>query len=117
MIPARMIADLDAAIGRRGETVTLRRGALAPFADVAVKAIVRAVAPDEIAGGIQAGDVHIILSPTGLAGSAWAAAMPGGAIPRIGDGIVIQGRRKAVTGVNAIHVSDTLVRIELQARA
>jgi hypothetical protein len=87
---------------------------------------VRAYAPDEIAGGVMATDLKVILSPTGLNDAAWIAAQTDPApsagfsidrrLPKIGEKAIINGRVHNIQGVMPIRVNDTLVRIELQVR-
>jgi hypothetical protein len=107
--PAQMIADLDAALARRGEDVTVRRytapsGTPRPKTDIATRATVRAVKPEELAGEIDQTASKVVLSPTGL----------GALLPlRKGDKIVIQGDERHVELPKPIVVGGTLVRIEL----
>jgi hypothetical protein len=118
---ATTIQRLDASIARTGEPVILRRGVSAPFTDLPVTAHVRGYQADEIAGGIMAGDLRVIISATGLDNPAWIAATPVNGtvdrrIPKINDKIIVQGRSRAVQTVNAIHIANLLTRIEMQVR-
>lgn len=102
MTPTQTIADLDAAIARRGESITLKRGA-----DTAtVKALVRGKSTSELAG--TSGQMHwtIVLSPTGLGSFG---------TPRQGDDVTIKGRECEVSFAEPVHMNGTLVRINLEA--
>lgn len=109
MTPAQMIADLDAALARRGEDVIVRRytapsGDPRPKTDIAVRASVRAVKAEELAGEIDQKALKVVLSPTGLA-----ALLP----LKKGDKIVVQGKDRHVELPKPIFVGGTLVRIDL----
>jgi hypothetical protein len=107
--PAQIIADLDAALARRGEIVTVRRytaptGDPRPKTDIASRASVRAVKPEELAGEIDQTGSKIVLSPTGI----------GSLLPlRKGDKIVVQGRERNIELPKPIFVDGTLVRIDV----
>lgn len=119
------IARLDASLARRGEWITLRRGT-GPFTDLPVRANVRAFTPDEITAGVMAGDLKVVLSPTGLDAPAWIAAQtepapPAGfnvdrRLPTKGERAIVQGRSRSVEAVMPIRVNDVVVRIEMQVR-
>lgn len=125
MTSAEAIADLDAALASEGEDVVLRRGAQAPFTDLTVRAHVRHIRPDEVSGGIVAGDSMVTISPTGLDQAAWmAAAGSVGAAPfavdrrppKVGDRIIVQGRLRRVEHAAPILMAGVLVRINMQVR-
>lgn len=107
--PAGMIARLDDALSRRGQTVTLRRLVPdAPAVEQQVRAVVRGYRPDELTGGITIGASKVILSPTSLTGSPFAAAYP-----QAGDKMMVGGRLRNVEGADPIIVNDVLVRMNL----
>lgn len=102
--PAGMIARLDAAIARRGQTVTLRKTNTA-VGQVTVGGHVRNFKPDEIVGIIQQGDTNVIVSPTGLETFG---------VPPINGFVVIDGVPRRIVGVTPMKSANTLVRIEIQ---
>lgn len=109
MTPAEMIADLDAALARRGEEIVVRRytattGTPRPKIDITVRAAVRPVKPEELVGGIDQTFSKVVLSPTGLS-----ALLP----LRKGDKVVIQGRERNIEFPKPIVDGDKLVRINL----
>jgi len=114
-----LIASLDAALKRAGQTITLRRqSGTAPSItnyDVSIMAAVRSYAPEELVGGISMTDSKVVISPSGLA--AWPGdgngSNPAPDIPKINDKVVIAGRVRNVKVVGPIYIGDVLVRIEL----
>jgi hypothetical protein len=107
--PAAMIARLDDALTRRGEDVTVRRYTAAtgnprPKTDIATRASVRAVRPEQLVGNIDQTASNAALSPTGLS-----ALLP----LRKGDKVVVDGRERNIEFVKPIRVGGTLVRIDL----
>lgn len=99
---AAMIARLDEAIARRGQTVTITKHDNS--ASVAVKAHVRAVKAEDLVGPVQQTMSKVILSPTGL----------DTVLPlRKGDKVVVDGRGRQIEYVSPMKSGDTLVRIEL----
>lgn len=129
MTPAKMIADLDAALARAGTPVTLRRLTTPSPTDLVVPASARSYMPEEITGGIKAGDEKLVLSPTGLDDAAWVAAFSatGGQslaapfdvspnLPKAGDKVVVNNRLRSIAAVMPVRVAGTVVRIEAQAR-
>lgn len=129
MRPAKIIADLDAALARAGTSVTLRRETTPTPTDLVVRAAERPFAPDELTGGIRAGDHRLVISPTGLDAAAWVAAFaatggqslatpfdvdPG--LPRRGDSVIIANRLRTIENVRPIFMDETVVRIEMAAR-
>jgi hypothetical protein len=102
--PAGMIARMDAAISRRGQTITLRRGTTVQTC----KAVVRGYEVEKITGTISVADRHVIVSPTGLGDFG---------IPHGSDEFLSNGRPFRVQGdVNPIYVDDVLVRVEMRVR-
>lgn len=107
--PAEIIARLDASLARRGEEVVVRRytattGTPRPKIDIAVRASVRPVNPEELVGGIDQTFSKVVLSPTGISEL----------LPlRKGDKVVIQGRERNIEFPKPIFDGDTLVRIKL----
>lgn len=110
--PAGAIDRLDAALARRGETVTVRRytaptGSPRPKTDISTRANVRPVSPDEVVGSIDQTASKVILSPTGLSGL----------LPLLkGDKVVVAGAEKNVEFHAHIRMGDVLVRIELTVK-
>lgn len=110
MTPAQMIADLDGALRRVGQSATLERRV--PNADAITKAVrvsVRGYDPKVVTDTIAIGSSKVVLSPTSLAGSPFAAEWP-----RALDKIVISGRRRNIEAAEPIVIDDVLVRINLQ---
>lgn len=108
------IADLDALIEERGETIRLQRLTTGPEGEQSVfeakvKANVRAASPSDL---IEAGarSTIIVLSPTALAASRF----PG--LPRKDDPVYVQGDRMNIEEVAPVYVGDTLVRVKLACR-
>jgi len=102
--PAGMIARLEDALDRRGQSVTLSKIGDSPATSGMIKAHVRAVKEDEIVGPVQQTWSKVILSPTGL----------GVFLPlRKGDKCTIDGRPRQIEFYQPIKSADTLVRIEL----
>lgn len=129
MTPAKMIADLDAALARAGTSVTLRRLTTPSATDLVVPASARSYMPEEITGGVKSGDEKIVVSPTGLDDPAWVAAFAatGGQsqaapfdvspnLPKAGDKVIVNNRLRSIEAVMPVRIADTVVRIEAQAR-
>lgn len=74
-------ADVARMIDRYGETVTLRRPGT-PNVDVAVKARVEQLRPDELVGEIAQFDRRVVISNAEIAAAAW----PGP--PKRGDRVI-----------------------------
>lgn len=110
MSPDQALDLLQLHLAMHGETVTVRRytaatGTPRPKTEVAgVKAHVRALRVDELAGSITQNHLKVILSPTGLN-----ALLP----LRKDDKVLIAGAEKNVDFASHIRVADVLVRIEL----
>lgn len=125
MTPARTIATLDRMLTASGEEITLRRGTVAPFTDLAVRASVRHYDGQELTGGIVAGDAKVVISPTGLDATAWVNAAgaagtppfnPDRRIPRVGDRAIIAGRNRRIEFSKPVLVDGVLVRVDLTVR-
>ncbi len=109
MTPAAAIAMLDRQLAQHGQSVTLRRlVSNQPDAEHATRAFVRNYRPQEVTAGITIGSSNVVLSPTGLAGSAFAADLP-----KAVDKIVILGRQRNILAAEPVVVDDVLVRINL----
>jgi hypothetical protein len=106
MTPAQQIADLDAALARRGTSVQLRK-TNTHVGQVTVLAKWRGYKPDEIAGIIQQGDSKVIISPTGLDAFG---------IPPQNGYVVISNVPRRIIAPTPIYDGGVLVRIELQVR-
>lgn len=110
MTPAQAIAILDRQLATKGTAVVWRRYAgLGPArspADVALRASVRGYQPQEIVGGVAAGDARVILSPTDVApaGRGW---------PVIGDFIVVGGREMRIKAAPVVRMDGQVVRVDM----
>lgn len=109
MTPASAISSLDAQLAEHGENVIVRRytapsGDPRPKTDVPVRAFVRAVRPEDLAGEIDQTASKVVLSPTGLA-----TLLP----LKKGDKIVVQGKERHVELPKPILLSNALVRIDV----
>lgn len=104
--PAKLIADLDAALAQAGEDVLIHTVAAGvPDAGASARASVRGYKPDELAGDINQSDRKLVLSPTDVPTP-----------PEEDDKVTIAGKTFNIEAVEAIRVQNVLVRIELQAR-
>ena len=74
-----LIAELDSALAQYGEDIILRRTVGPINIDVTCRARVDAATVQQIAAGILATDLNIIISPTQINNAQW----PGGTIPGI----------------------------------
>lgn len=106
------LADLDKALTRRGESITIRRytaptGDPRPKIEATVRAVVRPVSGDELVGEIDQTYSTVITSPTGLS-----ALLP----LRASDKVVIQGRERNIEFPQPIYDGDRLVRIVLTVK-
>ncbi|MBR2689170.1 MAG: hypothetical protein IKE42_15060 [Aquamicrobium sp.] len=106
LTPAQQIADLDAALARRGTSIHLRKTNSA-VGQVTVPAKWRGYKPDEVMGIIRAGDTKIVVSPTGLATFG---------IPPQNGYAVIDGAPRLIVVPLPIYDGGVLVRIELTVR-
>jgi hypothetical protein len=99
--PAGLIARLDDSLSRRGETVTVTRGATT----ATVNAHVRTVSEKEVVGDVKSDWRVVILSPTGLS-----SLLP---LAR-GDKIVVETDLTLnVELVKTIRLDDVLVRMNV----
>jgi len=133
--PSAAIAQLDRALARNGQDITLQRLTLGPNGQqiafsVGCRAMVTGYQASElIAGsGIVQGDSHVILSPTEINEAQWpgpSIVAAGGAAPgtdaRVpsksrGDRCVIAGKARAVEAGTPFYIDGELVRIELQVK-
>jgi hypothetical protein len=103
--PAEAIAELDAALVKTGQTVTLRRGVAPAVVTATVKAFVRGYKPEEIVGTITQRSRKVILSPTGLTAFR---------TPLENQQIAIDSQPFTIKAVDPIKMADVLVRIVLQ---
>jgi len=106
LTPAQQIADLDAALERRGTAIQLRKTNSAA-GQVTVPAKWRGYKPDEVMGIILAGDTKVILSPTGLETFG---------IPPQNGYAVVGGVPRRIIVPTPIYDGGVLVRIELTVR-
>lgn len=112
MTPSQAIAQIDRQIARHGQTVTLRR--LSPNLSTTIRAFVRGYQPDELQGGIEQGTRSVTISPTSLAGTAWAAFDD---LPDALDSVLIDGRKHTfMQAPEIVKVGDTVVRINAVVR-
>lgn len=112
MTPAHATAALDRQIAAHGQAVTLRKNGAAVdgSADVTVRAFVRGYRPEELAGGVQQTDSQVVLSPSALIGTVFAAGT------RRLDKILIDGRLRNIEGANPVRLNGVIVRHELWVR-
>lgn len=112
MSAADAIADLDAEIAENGQEIWLRKnGAVADGSvDVQLRAFVRGYKPEELAGGVQQTDSQVVLSPSVLVGTPFAAG-----VKRL-DKILIDGRLRNIEGANPVRLNGVIVRHELWIR-
>lgn len=102
--PAGMIARLDAAIARRGQSIQLQRGA---GAVCACKAFVEEYDPRLITGVVTLADRKVIVSPTGLGAFG---------LPRAQDDFATGSRVGKIQSVEPKARDDVLVRVEMRVR-
>lgn len=107
MNPNPIIRALDQALQRTGQDVSLRR---VGQDDLAVRARVRDYTVSELAGAIQQGDSHVIMSPTEMTAANWPAP------PKKGDRLLVGARVCLVETVAPKHVDGEAVRYELVVR-
>jgi hypothetical protein len=99
--PAEAIAELDAALVKTGQTVTMRRGVAPVIVTATVKAFVRGYKPEELVGTITQRSRKVILSATFRT-------------PLEQQQVSIDGQPFTIKAVDPIKMADVLVRIELQ---
>lgn len=120
-----LIAALDGALASYGEDIILRRTVGSINIDVTCRARVDAATTEQIAAGILATGLNIIMSPTQINDAQW----PGGTIPlqppfdvdqrvpRAGtlDKVLLRGfAPRAVSFVDPKFINGELVRINLR---
>jgi hypothetical protein len=123
-----LIAALDAALAQSGEDIILRRviGAAPNLAniDVRCRARVDAMSVEQIAAGIPATDLNLIMSPTEINEAQW----PGGTVPQLPpfnidqrvprengpDKVIVRGQLRQVARSKPFIVGGELVRLELR---
>lgn len=119
------IDALDRALKRSGQPVILRLvvgSSPQVFTDVAVNAIVRGYAPQQLLGSIIQQDSLVIMSPTEINAAGWPGLTQGvGPDVRVpsknrGDQVIINGAKRAVQAAEGIFMGTVLVRIEIQVR-
>lgn len=119
--PAGMIARLDDALARRGETCILRRKEGNPLTtkDCAVRASMRDLTAQELVGtGMQAAS-EVIMSMTQVLAAGWPAGhivTPGAVdprVPRANDFIVVKEKQRQVKIAKAKAIDDVIVRVVL----
>lgn len=127
MTPAEAIAALDDALEAAGDQITLRRlvgtANQVPFS-ATLPAHPRGYRASEMVSGVQQGDTRVIISPTHIEASGWPGASPARLgdegldrrVPRKGDEVWIQGRKRAVESCDPIYMAGVLVRLILQVR-
>jgi hypothetical protein len=112
MSPADAIEMLDRQIAEHGQTITLERLVPnQPAVTATVRGFTRGYKPDELANGVQQGDSTVVLSPSSLAGTPFAATLP-----TINNKAVFHGRRRNVIMADPVYINDVLVRVNLQVR-
>ncbi len=110
--PAKLIADLDAALLDAGEDAILRRLTLGPNSiqipfDADVRASIRPLKAEELVGNIDQTWSRVVLSPTDINRAQFPLPI------RKGFKIVQGGKVRNVEFVKAINVQNVLVRIDL----
>lgn len=104
MTPDQAISMLDRQLAQHGQTVKLRKGNTAA-GEATVKAFVRGIAAEEIAGTITQSDKKVTVSPTGLATFG---------MPAAGGSVVVDGTPRAIVGSPEIlKMDDVIVRINM----
>jgi hypothetical protein len=123
-----LIAALDEALAQVGEDVILRRVVgTAPNqvnVDVRCRAKVDAIRIEQIAAGIPATDLNVVMSPTQINEAQW----PGGTIPQVPpfnidqrvprangpDKMIVRGQLRQVAFSDPKFVAGELVRLDLR---
>ena len=115
----RLVDQLDRSLARRGEDAVLRRriGTSPNFVEVPVRIHFRGYRAEEVVGGIFQGDSLAILSPSQIeAADTWPGAAGGGKMPKINDGLTVQGRVRNVQAAPVICENGEPIRIDMQVR-
>lgn len=124
---SELIASLDNALAEAGEDVILRRvvgsGSAVANIDVTCRARVDAMKTEQMAAGINATDLNVIISPTQINDAQW----PGGTVPILPpfdvdpriprasvDKMIVRNSIRNITFVDAKVIGDELVRIDLR---
>lgn len=123
-----LITALDQALAVAGEDFTLRRvvgtGANVVNIDVKCRGRIDGVTTEEIAAGIKATDLKVIMSPTQINNAQW----PGGTVPQAppfnidqrvprengADKVIVRGQLRNIAFSKPFFINDELVRIELR---
>lgn len=123
-----LIDALDDALRQASEEFTLRRvvgtGANVANIDVKCRGRIDGVTTEEIAAGIKATDLKVILSPTQINNAQW----PGGTVPQVPpfnidqrvprengpDKAIVRGQLRNIAFSKPFFINDELVRIELR---
>lgn len=119
--PAGMIARLDDALARRGETCILRRKEGTPLTekDVTVRASVRGLRGDELVGAATQAWSKAVISMTQILAAGWPSGhtVTAGAVdprlPRANDFLVVKGKQRQVMFADPIAVNGVVVRVNL----
>lgn len=119
-----LVAQLDAFLADQGEDVILRRETDGAPIDVACKARVDALSTAQVAAGITATELNVVLSPTPITAAGWPGTSTPAApfnvdqrIPVMGgaDKILMRGAApRTITFVDAKIIGGKLVRINLR---
>ena len=118
LTPQRMIADLDAALGRNSEPIKLRRKSDATAAILELRGNVVNDGDPQLAGNLAQQVMRVIMSPTEL--RQWTVATPPGTndaqLPakNLGDEVYLRGRWRAIESVSAFYPTGVLVRVALR---
>lgn len=128
MSPDECIAALDRALGRDGETITLRRTAGSPRnlvnLDVDCPAFVRSwrLREQPLVGTLAQFDFVVTISPTPILAAQWpggtppmAAGLPAALVwlPRKNDKLIVGGIVRSIEAVDPLAMNGTVVRIEM----
>lgn len=122
-----LVASLDNALAQYGEDVILRRvvgtGKNTINIDVKCRARVDAMKTEQMAAGINATDLNVIMSPTQINDAQW----PGGTVPILPpfdvdqriprasvDKMIVRNSPRNITFVDAKVINGELVRIDLR---
>lgn len=123
-----LVSSLDRAIAETGEDFILRRvtgaGASVTNTDVTCRGRIDAASTEQVAAGIKASDLNVILSPTQINEAGWpgttdATPAPFSVDPRIprengADKAIIRGVLRQIVFCKPFFVGGELVRIELR---
>jgi len=107
MTPEKAIASLDRQIAKHGQSVKVRKGNTTD-GEIAARASVRGMKPDEIAGAITQSDRKVVLSPTGISV---------GSLPKSGGSVVIDDAPQQIIGKpDFVKINDVIVRINISVK-